>query len=54
MKRNNNNNNNNNDSNNNNNKDGRLIPGDRIVYVNSDKLNNSSLDTAVQVGEQSL
>jgi multiple PDZ domain protein len=29
-------------------KDDRLVPGDRLVYVNEINLGNASLDTAVQ------
>ena len=29
--------------------DGRILPGDRIMYVNSSQLQHASLDTAVQV-----
>ena len=31
--------------------DGRIVPGDRIMFVNSSQLQHASLDTAVQVEE---
>ena len=32
--------------------DGRILPGDRIMFVNSSQLQHASLDTAVQVEQQ--
>ena len=32
--------------------DGRIVPGDRIMYVNSSQLQHASLDTAVQVEQE--
>ena len=32
--------------------DGRIVPGDRIMFVNSSQLQNASLDTAVQVKQE--